>query len=543
MKKHFVIGAFFLCFLTSIAQDEVKVKSTIKDVTVFLQGAQVEREGVKIIEDGITKLKFDYLSPNIDASSIKVNGTGALTILSVTHSLNYLREGRTHSKVQFLEDSLKLIDNKLAINQGILVVLKEERNMVIANNQVNNNSGFDIEDLDDLALFYREKLTEIVKEEVQLQTEKERLVERQQKIRKQIKELNKKWDRSTGEIVVEVSSKVRTTARISLSYLVNNAGWVPTYDIRIKDTNSPLTLNYKAKVYQNSGVDWNDVNLTLATNNPKRNNNKPTLRPWFLRYSSPGRALSRKYSSMGGAVPKSRAELAPTYFSDGMEVEEFAMEDAEMLDAHINVSNNQLNTAFNVKLPYSVPSDGKKYEVNIQSDQLESEYKYFAAPKQSKDAYLLARLTDWGKLNLLPGQASVFFEGMYTGKSYINPANTNDTLDLSLGVDPDIVITRKKINEFCSTQTLGANKSEQIGIEITVRNTKPIPVEIDLTDQVPLSTDKDMMVEIIEKSEAVLEEQTGYLDWNLRLEPGQTKSFIVKYIVKYPKEKNIGHLE
>ncbi|MBL4653152.1 MAG: DUF4139 domain-containing protein [Flavobacteriales bacterium] len=509
MKKLLFLLSVLITTTQSFAQKEdyIDIDSKITDVTVFLRGAQVERTGSKLIDAGVSKLSFSYLSPDIDPNSIKVSGAGEIIILSVSHSIDYLREGRTHARVKMLEDSIKVIENQIALNNVFYSALNEEWNMIVANKQVNNNTGFDIEDVDDLALYYREQLRKIAFEKQDLAQQNTTLRKVQPKLRKQMGELNSKWNKATSEIIIEVSSKSRSAARLNVSYVVRNAGWAPNYDIRIKDSNSPMTLNYKAKVYQNSGVDWKDVSLKLSTGNPMKNATKPEMYPWRLVFQS-----QQKYGSYGLVVNgyyrqeeklmKKESEQSLTLAEDKFFDTKNKVKLVAPLSDLIVMTESQVNTTFDISIPYSVESDGKYHDVSIQSHELAAEYRYFAAPKLDKEAFLLAKVTGWDKLNLLPGQANIFFEGTYTGKSMINPNTTNDTLDLSLGRDPAIVIERDKVDEFCKVQTIGSNKTETVGVKITVRNTKSIPIVLDLTEQVPLSTSKEIEVDILEISNA-----------------------------------------
>ena len=543
MKKFLFVFISLLLAIQSFAQiqEYIDVDSKITKVTVFLRGAQIERTGSKLVDAGISKIRFSYLSPDIDPNSIKVRGTGAITILSVTHGIDHLREGRTHARVKMLEDSIKMIEKKISLNNIFSLALDEEWKMIVAHKQVNNNMGFDIEDLDDLAIYYRESLKNIAIDKQKLTQKNFSLREVQSKLRRQKDELNAKWNKATSEIIVEISSKSRSAARLNLSYVVPNAGWIPNYDIRIKDSNGPMTLNYKAKVYQNSGVDWEDVSLKLSTGNPMKNATQPIIYPWRLSYQEDYQEglyrndktdFKRYYAEEDGAE---EIMLVPA----GVKTLE-ENKDALTLSNFTQISPSQVNTAFEIGIPYSLVSDGKHRDVSIQSYELPAEYRYFAAPKLDPEAFLLAKVAGWDKLNLLPGQANIFFEGTYTGKSIINPSSTNDTLDLSLGRDPAIVIKREKIEDFCKAQTIGSNKTETTGIKITVRNTKSIAITLDLMDQVPISSNKDIEVEITEISSAKQDEKNGYLNWEVKLEPAEAKTFIIKFAVKFPKDKRLN---
>jgi uncharacterized protein (TIGR02231 family) len=213
---------------------------------------------------------------------------------------------------------------------------------------------------------------------------------------------------------------------------------------------------------------------------------------------------------------------------------------ANSLADEIQVSENQLSTDFEIAIPYSVPSDGKQYAVDVQNYSLNATYNYYAVPKYDKDAFLTASVTGWQEYNLLPGSANVYFEGSYVGESYIDARTTEDTLHLSLGRDKKIVIKREQLKDFNSNQLIGGNRTKTISFEITVRNTKKDAVQINVEDQVPVSQDKDIEVKMMENSGAEYNAETGKLTWKLNLAPNETVKKKLTFSVKYPKDKVIN---
>jgi uncharacterized protein (TIGR02231 family) len=195
---------------------------------------------------------------------------------------------------------------------------------------------------------------------------------------------------------------------------------------------------------------------------------------------------------------------------------------------------------FDIDLPYDVPSNGKEQNVNLKDYKIPATYKYYSAPRLDKDAYLLGQVIDWESLNLLPGEANIIFEGTYIGKTSIDAASTQDTLNLTLGRDKRVVINREKMTDFSSVKFLGSNKKQTFTYEITVRNNKKEPIQMELQDQYPLSTTKDIEVELLQHEGATVNEETGIVTWKLQLAPGEIKKYRLSYSVKYPKDKNIG---
>ncbi len=210
------------------------------------------------------------------------------------------------------------------------------------------------------------------------------------------------------------------------------------------------------------------------------------------------------------------------------------------LGDYVSVKDNQLNVVFDIDLPYDIPSNGKEQNVVLKEFKMPVNYNYFTAPHIDKDAYLLGEMPDWESLNLLPGDANIIFEGTYIGKTHIDPASTEDTLHLTLGRDKRVVVTRETIKEFSSVKFLGSNKKQTFTYEITVKNNKKEKIQMTLKDQFPLSSNKDIEVELIQHDGAQVNEETGVLTWKPELLAGETKKYRVSYSVKFPKDRSLN---
>ena len=181
-------------------------------------------------------------------------------------------------------------------------------------------------------------------------------------------------------------------------------------------------------------------------------------------------------------------------------------------------------------------------EVEIQRGDINSDYSYYAAPSLETTAFLLSRLTDWSELNLLPGEANVFFQGSFVGSSFLDPYSTDDTLDVSLGKDKNIIISRDKMEDFCKSSNFGGNKKTNRAYKIAVKNNKSIPVFIKVEDQVPISQQNDISVAVGEIIDGSINEKTGIITWEINLAPGETKEVSFSFEVKHPKKMKIARL-
>jgi len=531
MKK-IIIGFFMLVLSLQLkaGSDEQVIKSDIKEVTVFQQGAQIYRVGSILLNEGVNEILFVDLPQNIDQRSIQVSGIGNFSILSVKHQINYLKIQTESKEVKSLVDSLKMLENKKSEVEIAIEICQQEESALLANKVIGGTqNGVNIESLKIAMNYFQSKLTEIKNKELKHTRDLEIIKEKITRIQNQLNNLRSKKKEPTSEILITVNAAAKVNAKMNLSYVIFEAGWYPEYDIRAVSIKDPVNLIYKAKVFQSSSEEWKNVKLTISTGNPQISGEKPMIYPWYLNFYE---AYSNKKIMIRGT-----SNVKPAPVSESAELDDALMKDTEASYIPFTQTTNQTNVEFKIDVPYTIPSDGKANMVQINEYKLNADFNYYSAPKLNTDAFLLAKITGWAEYSLLPGQANIFFEGTFVGNSTINPNITQDTLDLSLGRDQSIVVTRTKIKDFESKRVLGVNKKDTYGWEISIRNNKNSIVSIVIDDQFPISSNKDIEVEQIENSNAQYNSTTGKLTWEMNLNPLETKKVHVKYSIKYPKDK------
>lgn len=618
MKKYTLL---LLCLLfNSIYSQNIiekEIKTEVKEVTVFLKNAQITREKSVDIVSGENHIKFINLSPFIDAKSIQIKANGAVTVLSVNHQHNYLDKFQKEKELTDLESKLEEMNAKIELENTYLEILNEELAFLKENRNISGkNEVLTVTNLRETATFYSTKLTALKLKEIERNKTLFELKKIKFDIENQIKTISSKKEYPTSEIVVKVNSKSNTKANFELSYLVENAGWFPSYDVRAKNVNEPIELIYKANVKQDTKVDWKNVKLKLSTGNPDLSGVAPELKTYYLNYNIAPPVYSMVSNSVSGVVsdsenvlpganvivkgttigtttdfdgkysltiPNGARELVFSYL--GYQTKEVPInnaitnvvlqEDASTLDEIVvvgygttkrkksvnkmlegTVSGVQIRGAasleipmdqvekqttvdFEIKIPYSIKSDNKSYAVDITNYNLSAEYQYYSAPKINKNAFIIANISDWEKYNLLEGEANIFFEETFIGKSLLDVRYAKDTLQISLGIDKNIQIEREKITDFASKKFIGSRKEELRNWKINVKNTKSQAISMVIFDQVPVSTNDEIKVDILSTSEAKHNVETGELKWIFKLNPKETKTFDIKYAVKYPKNKTL----
>ncbi len=525
--------ASLLLPLSGNTQDPLWVgNSEVKFVKVYQNGAMVGRSAKATLNPGLQEVVFDGLSPYINPQSINLKGTGDATILAVSFQQNYLQEKKQSKEITDLEKDLDSLTTKLQQLKNKLFVLTETQSLLQANKAIGGaNTGVLSDELEPMVDYFVKKMSELKEEQLSVQQKEKKLNELIQKIQLQLNVLRQKQQHPTGNIIVKLDARSKTMSTFDFSYVIGtNVTWYAFYDIRVKDINSPVELVYKAKVNQSSGEDWNQVRLSLSTGNPAIGGERPQINPWYLNFYQP-----RPYGIRSDSAYDLKSAPAAAQGAVMSKAEDLQ----EMRNVAVIMNENQLSSTFEIQQPYSIPSDGQDYQVEVQKFNLNAAYIYVAVPKLDPDAFLTARVSGWEELSLTPGGANIYFDGAFVGESFINPAETNDTLEISLGRDKRIVLKRDKLKDFSGTKFLGSNKERALTYDISVKNGKKEPVNILLFDQIPLTMQKDIEVKVEELSGAELNGESGEVKWKLQIGIGETVKRRLSFKVKYPKEKQI----
>ncbi|WP_245893577.1 DUF4139 domain-containing protein [Sphingobacterium gobiense] len=537
IKSSLLLSAGLVLVNFSFAQKAVIQKADLKNVTVFTNAAELSHTANINLPSGSSEIVFTHVARDIDENSIQI-GTGTnVTILSVRPAMNYIDtdvKTAAYSKIENEYKSalaaLKKLQNQKATEESTLKLL--EQNQKISG----DNSSTTVAELAKMTEFYKPKYLEIKNNVTALE---EKIAEQQDIVNKakvQFDEVKGQTSGSGGQLIVQVINNQTGNQPFNISYLSRQANWNPSYELRAANTTSPLQIVYKANISQQTGVDWNHVNLTLSTSNPSQGSVAPTLLPWHLYYQQNLTAALQGRTT--GVQIRGVAKQAKI---ENNVLEEVAVI-PQALNDYVQQIENQLNTTFDIDIPYTIASNGKEHAVNLKDYTHPASYQYYVAPRINQEVFLLAELIDYEILNLVPGQANVIFENMLVGKTFINPSEATDTLKLSLGRDKMISVKREKIHDLSSSRLIGSSRTQTAIFEITIKNNKKSPVNLTLQEQYPLSTDKSMDITLEESSGGEVNKETGIVTWKLHIPAGGTQKLKFGYSIKHPKDKQINIL-
>src|SRR5690554_1240812 len=535
MKKLFYL--FTVGFsVVSMAQKPIFTDAKIQNATVYFNSAELTHTTSATLPKGTSEIVIKNVANYLNESTVRITAPKNVTVMSVQFTTSYISEyeidetspiiKRVRDSIDLVQKEIKKLQNKRTSESKTIELL--DKNQVISG----QNTGLSVAELTKMVDYYSTRRNTIL-DNIDIINEKE------QKLNETLRKLNsnlqintsKEEKTSNGKLILQVMSDIAQKADFEVSYLTQYASWQPFYDLRAESVTAPIDLMYKAQVVQNTGVDWRKVKLMLSSGTPNQNNQFPVLQSWFLRYA-PNYALNQGYMDKDASmnVVSLRGQAS------GVAIEESSISDYTI------VNENQLSVSFDIDIPYDILSNGKQHSVSLKELKLPAIYKYYAAPRVESEAFLVAEINDYSQFNLLPGEANIIFEGMYVGKTHINPNQTTEELKLSIGRDKRVSAKREKIAEKSGTRFLSNYKEQTFTYDITIRNNKKEAIEMILKDQYPLSTDKDVTIELLDRSKADVNEETGILAWELKLKPNETQKFRISYKVRYPKDKVIGNL-
>jgi TonB-dependent SusC/RagA subfamily outer membrane receptor len=682
MKKLIIL--LLLIPVVAFGNDK-KTPSKIKEVTVYLSGAQITRTAQLQLNIGRNEISFTGLSPKIDESSIQISGLKSVSILSMAFDIDFLTPSKENPEVTLLESQIISANRTIAKLQNKIAGFEEEQKVIHANRLVSGeNLTLELDKIKQLGTYYRERISAIKNEIFDAHIEINKLKLDSTAFQKQMSEINNSPITEHGVVRLKLDAPTATNLTLQISYTIQDAGWIPNYDIKSQKLNDPLRLTYKAHVYQKSGVDWENVKINLSSGSPTLNVAKPNLKTKYLDFESrytkrsdspvkkqkyfynptikkvlgqvtdesglplpgvnilekgtangtttdfdgyytlqvlhgkelvfsyigqktievpiyssvintsmvedaehldevvvtaygtssnriQGRAAGvqlRGNSSIGG-FSRPAEPILPLYIIDGVPVDDFVegdLDEDEIQSIEVLKGSNAealygaranngvvlistkksylkegvTDTRFEIKKTYSIKSDGDITAIELKSFDLKAAYEHFGAPILNENVFMTATFRDWEQHNLLPGEANVYFEGAFAGKTTIDPYTTKKEMTLSLGIDPNITVSRKQVKDFKSKSFTGGNRILDRTYELVVKNNKSVPINIKLMDRVPLSQNKEIKVDDVETFNADYDAKKGLLTWKLQVDSQASKTEAFSFKVRYPKFRTIS---
>lgn len=558
MKKLFAFVGCTLLTGSAFSNDKDVIKSSLNEVTVYSQGAQMMHLASYSVKSGITEVSIEGISANIDVKSLQVKATGNVVIIDTKYTLFYpqpenaVNQGLPAKIVKdmaAIQDSLEILNFDLQELRDEIGIYQAAQRIISMNGAVKGTGKVNdsIQLLKQTVEYYTAKMNEINKKLLFLEKRIKEKSKLQQRLQSRYADLenyqnqnyNPKKYEPIPRVVVTLSANEATTGKINFSYLVATAGWTPLYDIRSDSQTGKISLTYKAQVFQSSGMDWENVRLNISTNNPFVNKTKPELNAWYIDYYAYKRKREFDDIDVRGATV-----IPQEAFNSGFMLDDKhkVLEDKPALgaDQFTTVVHQLIAAEFKIDLPYSIKSNNEKNLVLIKNSELNTTFKYYAVPKVDPGVYLVAQMTKLDELQLVPANANIFFDGSYIGETYIDPTSMDDTLNLSLGKDPNIVVKRTLLKQKSKDKIIQDKRERTFAYQLEIQNNKSSSIQIIVQDQLPMTTNADIMIEATDKGNAREIPGNGILEWEYKLKAGENKKWEFGFKVKYPKDQPIN---
>lgn len=519
---------------TNAQAAQEKQTSKLESVTIYTNGAQVKRTKTVTLKPGEQTVTFTGFSPYMDTKSLQVKANGKLTVLGVSHRRAIADSLSQANKLNQAEQAVANVDRKIRLVKDEMQVIEAQVDLVKANcSVVGRTVATPLANIKELNNYHAQELLTLKKRTQTLTDELKDLEKEQTRTQKTLDSLRRVRPKEVMDIDVKVSAAQAAQASFNISYYVTNASWYPSYDVYSTGINQPMDLSYKVNIVQNTKEDWQQAKITLSSANPNRSNTAPVLGTYWLDFEKPV-VVSRPSRKSAKGLAKTAEE---PMLDMAVQVEEYMEEESDLVEVHQQQSH--FGYEFTIGQPLSLPSSTKATATEIARYKLPAIYQYKAYPKKDKEAFLVAEATDWQKLNLLEGEANVFFDNSYVGKSRLNTSSATDTLLFSLGRDSNIRVERTKVNEKSTRRFLGSSQEQTVTWSIKVTNTRREAVSLNVYDQTPIARNSDINVTIEELSGAQRDKDTGIVTWKLDLKPGEKRELLLQYKVKYPKNERL----
>ncbi|KAE8165654.1 hypothetical protein BDV40DRAFT_286107 [Aspergillus tamarii] len=200
------------------------------------------------------------------------------------------------------------------------------------------------------------------------------------------------------------------------------------------------------------------------------------------------------------------------------------------------------------------PSTSHRRHLIAQSTLQSLTLTHVIVPKIRAAAFLRARVKNTSSVNILRGKTGISVDGTFLGTSTLPSCAPNHFFNISLGVDPNVLVTyAKPMVRKLSAGYISKEKAAVFRRSCWVKNTKSTAIDMIISDQIPVRDNEQMRIQLLEpkgleregsemdmaldrdkgKGKAVMM-RNGEVKWFVRLEPGKDVRMVLEYHAKVP---------
>jgi len=501
---------------------------------------------------GTFSFVFDDLPERVNAESLQLKGQGPAIQEDLMFRTKFYaaipderikalqaQRDEADSRAQTIADSLSRLTSEVEY-------LKKIMEKVTSGGKEQTAAELNPEKWQEMVKFHRDRLAAIDQERRGLEKDQKSAKAELARIDQELGKLTAGRQKKKNQAVAVLSSTKGGKVVLDLSYTVLGPLWRPVYDIRVDSEKKVVQISYNATITQNSGEDWNGVRLSLSTARAEIGGTQPELTPWYLSLYSP-HASSRS----DGAFTLEEAVVSNVYEAKKSAVAVPLPEEEMPAIAAPGASaqSGATSVVFNVEGKANIASDALQHRVYITGLNLPASFRYSTVPKLSMFAYLKAKVTNESAFPLLDGSSKVFLDGNFVSDSSVPATAPGQEFWVFMGVDESVKVEYKLVKKTKDESGIFDKKNRFVYLfETQITNAKKSEVELVLLDQLPISTDKSIVVKLIEPkytkdSEKLKKTNQDIFEWLLNLKPGEAVKMPLSFSVEYPQDANLEGLD
>ncbi len=554
-----------LCFLAApliVYAQDIKADSKISAVTIYSGDALIKRVAQLKIPDGENRVIFSDIIPEIDENSLRVSGEGSASvkILGASVKKEFLKEEpvdkvkEIQEEIQKLEDQIRRLDDakrRLADEKSFLDSIRFFSKEQLPKDLATKMPA--AKELSDMLLFLDSKLKDNYSQVIDSELNIREIRKQIELLRRQLSEISGPTQKMKRSVIVELEALKPGNFNMEISYRVNGAYWYPIYDARVNFAKQETELVSFAAVKQNTGEDWQDVEVTLSTARINVSGTLPDIETWFLRPFKPRNQARYDRGRMKETDSISRSEMVggegsfALYASDAKSVP-MEMEKAQY--SYAQQEEKGISLVYKISRLASIKSGGEEYKLPVSSQALSSNFAYSAYPRISTFAYLGSKVINAKDLQLLGGRVNIFLDGDFVGASQIKNIAPNEEFDLYLGVDENVKVKRelleKKVDETLIAGIPATTKKTIYRYKVTIENYKLKDINAKIFEAIPVSADDRIKVKIdkvsMDPTLKDYKDKKGIWVWEFTLKPQEKKEIFYNYIIEHPRDMEIEGL-
>ena len=512
--------------------EEIKTSVTVKEATVYLKGAKVTASTKVKLSRGKNFVRLEDLPRDMNVATLSVQIPSGVDMMSIQPEMQKKKAAQPDAEELKLQEEITRNSKEIEKINIQIRTLNAEKGILESNKQiVPHEKATNVEQLEKLLVLYSKKLLEIDNAVFSLTEKRQGIQTKNQELNERIAKRRPAEKPLGYDVVLELDSQSEQSFEITVSYLVEEAGWVPSYDVRAQTNKKAVELTYKGKIYQNTGQAWNQVKLSVSSYRPNLNTQRPILHPMYvMEFVEP----------VYQARPMSEGYTSNVYLSRDME--NTKEETNAVLDKHLaepatwNVVNDSpLSVIYELQRKHTIPSRREAQHVILDKREIQAEYVYHAVSVINSEVHLLAKIKNWNELNLMGGEAFLFLGDNFVGKTNINSQYATDELPIALGTDERIHVKRRRLQDQSETRKRGDDEVGVHTFEITFKNNLNFEITLEVLDQIPVSQSPKIVISDVAYGEAALTESSGALLWTQKVAPGGKGKLEFSYKITHPK--------